>query len=70
MLGINLLALKDKVFRVVEALLRFSGLCRPCIKMEIQLGAGGYNAMRGYGGITARVLEPEDVGVGEGVVRA
>ena len=68
--GINLLALKDKAFRVGEALLEFSGLCHPCSKMEIQLGAGGYNAMRGHGGITARVLEPGDVGIGDGVARA
>ena len=68
--GINLLALKDKAFRVGEALLVFSGLCHPCSKMEIQLGAGGYNAMRGHGGITARVLEPGDVGIGNGVARA
>jgi MOSC domain-containing protein YiiM len=68
--GINLLALKDKAFRVGEALLEFSGLCHPCSKMEIQLGAGGYNAMRGHGGITARVLEPGDVGIGNGVARA
>lgn len=68
--GINLLALKDKAFRVGEGLLEFSGLCHPCSKMEIQLGAGGYNAMRGHGGITARVLEPGDVGIGNGVALA
>ncbi len=55
--GINLLALKDKTFRIGDAVLEFTGLCHPCSKMERQLGAGGYNAMRGHGGITARVLE-------------
>lgn len=53
--GINLLALKDKRFAVGEAILEFSGLCHPCSKMERLLGVGGYNAMRGHGGITARV---------------
>ncbi len=53
--GINLLALKHKIFRIGDAVLEFSGLCHPCSKMERQLGAGGYNAMRGHGGITARV---------------
>jgi MOSC domain-containing protein YiiM len=55
--GINLLALKDKFFRIGEVLLEFSGRCHPCSKMERELGAGGYNAMRGHGGITARVCE-------------
>lgn len=55
--GINLLALKDKFFRIGDAMLEFSGLCHPCSKMERQLGTGGYNAMRGHGGITARVCE-------------
>lgn len=55
--GINLLALKDKRFRVGEALLEYSGLCHPCSKMEKALGPGGYNAMRGHGGITASVIE-------------
>ena len=55
--GINLLALKDKTFRIGDALLEFSGLCHPCSKMERQLGEGGYNAMRGHGGITASVRE-------------
>jgi MOSC domain-containing protein YiiM len=55
--GINLLALKDKRFRIGDTLLEFTGPCHPCSKMERLLGAGGYNAMRGHGGITARVLE-------------
>lgn len=55
--GINLLALKEKRFRVGEVLLEYTGLCHPCSRMEVVLGAGGYNAMRGHGGITARVIE-------------
>jgi MOSC domain-containing protein YiiM len=54
--GINLLALKTKTFRVGEALLEMSGLCHPCSKMETILGLGGYNALRGHGGITAKVV--------------
>ncbi|MGB3589483.1 MAG: MOSC domain-containing protein [Tunicatimonas sp.] len=60
--GINLLALKEKQFQVGEAVLEMSGLCHPCSRMEKSLGAGGYNAMRGHGGITARVIK-------EGVIR-
>ena len=55
--GINLLALKDKAFRIGDAVLECTGLCHPCSKMERQLGEGGYNALRGHGGITARVRE-------------
>lgn len=65
--GINLLALKDKTFRVSDALLEFTGPCHPCSKMERQLGAGGYNAMRGHGGITARVLESGAVRLNDSV---
>ena len=63
--GINLLALKDKRFRIGEAVLEFSGLCHPCSKMERALGPGGYNAVRGHGGITARVLESGVVRLGD-----
>ena len=55
--GINLLALKDKQFKVGSALLEYTGLCHPCSAMETTFGAGGYNAVRGHGGITARILE-------------
>lgn len=55
--GINLLALKGKQFRIGGALLEYTGLCDPCSAMEATFGAGGYNAVRGHGGITARILE-------------
>lgn len=54
--GINLLALKDRRFRIGTVLIEGTGLCQPCSHMETVLGPGGYNAMRGHGGITARVL--------------
>lgn len=55
--GINLLALKDAHFAIGETELLGTGLCHPCSRMEENLGPGGYNAMRGHGGITARVLK-------------
>lgn len=53
--GVNLLALKHRSFRIGDAVLEFTGACHPCSRMETELGAGGYNAVRGHGGITARV---------------
>ena len=63
--GINLLALKGRRFRLGGALLEHSGECHPCSKMERLLGTGGYNAVRGHGGITARVLEGGEVRLGD-----
>jgi MOSC domain-containing protein YiiM len=65
--GINLLALKDKQFRVGNAVLEYSGECHPCSRMEENLGVGGYNAMRGHGGITARIISGGEIRVGDRV---
>lgn len=65
--GINLLALKDKQFYVGDALLEMTGPCHPCSLMEEVLGEGGYNAMRGHGGITARILNGGTIRVGDPV---
>jgi MOSC domain-containing protein YiiM len=65
MRGVNLLALKDKRFRLGEALLEMTGECHPCSRMEETFGAGGYNAVRSHGGITARVLESGIVRLGD-----
>ncbi|MDV3502765.1 MOSC domain-containing protein [Marinobacter sp. M-5] len=65
--GLNLLALKGKRFRIGNAVLEYTGLCHPCSKMETTLGPGGYNAMRGHGGITTRVVEAGDIALGDEV---
>lgn len=65
--GINLLALKGKSFRVGNAVMEYTGPAEPCSKMEAALGAGGYNAMRGHGGITARILVSGRIGTDDSV---
>ncbi len=65
--GINLLALKDKSFCIGETKLQMTGLCHPCSFMEQTLGPGGYNAVRGHGGITAKVIHNGRISVDDNV---
>lgn len=67
--GINLLALKGRQFQLGSALLQATGECHPCSRMEETFGAGGYNAVRGHGGITARVLTAGHVRINDPVTR-
>jgi MOSC domain-containing protein YiiM len=67
--GINLLALKNAKLQVGGALLEVIGPCQPCSRMEDSIGPGGYAAMRGHGGMTARVLVGGPINVGD-VVKA
>ena len=67
--GINVFALKDRRFRVGSAILEGSGECAPCSLLEAALGPGAYNAVRGHGGITARVVESGQVNIGDTIER-
>jgi len=59
---INLLALRDKIFRIGnDIILKGTGYCVPCKKMEENLGPGGYYSMVGHGGITATVIKTGNI---------
>jgi MOSC domain-containing protein YiiM len=55
--GINLFSLKGRRFKVGQAILETTGWCQPCARLEQRLGHGTFQALRGHGGITARVLQ-------------
>ena len=71
--GLNLLAakslFKDQIMHlsIGNIVLEITGPCEPCSKMEAVLGKGAYNAMRGHGGVTAKVVVGGEFKVGDWV---
>ena len=66
--GVNLIALAKLEFRIgSDVVLLGTGACAPCSKMDASLGPGGFQAMRGHGGITAKVLRGGVIRLGDRV---
>ena len=65
--GINILSLKNQRFQIGDCVFEGTELCHPCSRMEENLGTGGWNAMRGHGGLTASVVHVGKIKVGDEV---
>ncbi len=63
--GVDLTALIGKRFFVGEIELEGTGECEPCVRMNLAFGAGGFAAMQGLGGLTARVIRPGLLHIGD-----
>ncbi|ART62512.1 MOSC domain-containing protein [Kushneria marisflavi] len=66
--GLNLLACRQQQLAIGnEVVIELTGPCAPCSRMERTLGPGGYNALRGHGGMTARIMRGGVIQLGDRV---
>ncbi|WP_317930243.1 MOSC domain-containing protein [Halioxenophilus sp. WMMB6] len=65
--GISLQALSGRRFQIGGVILEGAAQCHPCSRMEANLGPGGFNAMRGIGGLCAKVVGEGSLALGDSV---
>ena len=65
--GLNLNILLNEQLCIGESVIEITGLCHPCSKMERDLGVGAYNALRGHGGLTAKIISSGTITLGADV---
>ncbi|MEM9692621.1 MAG: MOSC domain-containing protein [Myxococcota bacterium] len=65
--GFSVASLRTARFAIGEVEFVGSGYCHPCGKMNRSVAPGGFQAMRGHGGIVARVTAGGVVRVGDPV---
>ncbi len=72
--GVNVAAMHSPfadqrlIWRIGEQVsIEITGSCPPCSRMEAELGLGGYAALRGHGGSTARIVSGGVIRVGDAV---
>ena len=65
--GINLNALINQTISIGQSEFEITGFCHPCSKMEKEFGMGAYNALRGHGGLTAKIIKGGEIAIGDKV---
>jgi len=70
--GLNLIGMRSPFPDLVlewaigdEVRIQVTGPCDPCSKIAAELGLGSYSALRGHGGVTARILEGGGIRIGD-----